>query len=153
MARRRNRFRHDAGGSAHRVRVNVRMRSNWRNSHEEGSVTFQGLIQEAQSLLGDHIGRVMTSVVFGGVAIALVGGVVVGVGVRVEKEVGAVEALGKRLIVGAEAVGVHELSGVIGVVAGILEPHGEPIVIESLRNELGIPAYSQLVSPSRRWDE
>jgi hypothetical protein len=44
------------------------------------------------------------------------------------------------MIVCREAVGVHELAGVVGVVAGILHPDGEPVIVEALRDKLGISA-------------
>lgn len=76
--------------------------------------------------------------------VPLVSGVIVGVGVGVEQEVGAVESLDEGVVIGGNAVRVEQLARVEGVVAGLLQPNGEPVVVEPLRNELGVSSYMLL---------
>lgn len=138
VTRGRNGFRHPpaAGGG----RVNVGMRRDGGDGQEERAITFQSIVQETEALLGDHVGGVLAGVALWRFMVSLVARVVVRVGVGVEEEVGAIESLHEGMVVRREAVGVHELAGVVGVVAGILHPDGEPVVVEALRDKLGISA-------------
>lgn len=51
--------------------------------------------------------------------------------------VGTVPACSKGLVVSVDAVSVHQLAGIVGVVARLLEPDGEIGVIEALIDEFG----------------
>lgn len=51
--------------------------------------------------------------------------------------VGTVPAGSKGLVVSVDAVSVHQLAGIVGVVARLLEPDGEIGVIEALIDEFG----------------
>lgn len=83
----------------------------------------------------------------GGVAIALVGTVQVGVGERVQQEVGAIEAVDKRAVIVLDSVGVEQLASVVRVVPRVLQPNGQEVVVEAAVNELGIASW-QTVSES-----
>lgn len=56
--------------------------------------------------------------------------------------VGAVPACSIGLVVGVDAVFVHQLTGVVGVVAGPLEPDGEIGFVEALVDEFGEAAWA-----------
>jgi len=47
-------------------------------------------------------------------------------------------------------VPVHELPRVVGVVSRILEPHGEVLVVETLRDELGVATWGIISGLARQ---
>ena len=70
--------------------------------------------------------------------VALVGGVVVGIGVWIEQEIGTVESFHMGSVVIVDAMRVHEFPRVIGIIASILQPNGEEVLVKPSFNELGI---------------
>ena len=44
-------------------------------------------------------------------------------------------------IVVADCMCVEQLSGVVGIVAGLLEPHGEEVVVETTTHEFRVASY------------
>ena len=89
----------------------------------------EGFVQEAARLFGNHVGRVFPGVADGFRAVAGHLRVVVTVGVGVQQKVGAVEPLGKRLVVVGHAMGVPQLARVVGVVSGLLHPDWQVVVV------------------------
>lgn len=113
----------------------------WGDSKKEraGGVG-EGFGKETVGFLGEHVDGVLSFVRHWGILVPLIGCVEVAVGEGVKEEVGGGPATGVRLVVVLNCVGVEELAGVVGVVSGFLEPDGEVIGVEPLREELGIAA-------------
>ena len=86
----------------------------------------------------------------GGVAVALVGGVEVVVGVGVEEKVRGVPAAGEGGVVVGGGVGVEELASVQGVVAGVLEPDREVGGVEALGDKFGVATWDSVSGVDER---
>jgi hypothetical protein len=121
--------------------IHVGMRSDGGDGEEEGSFTLESIIEEAECLFCDHVGCVVALVTYGGILVALIGGVEVGVGVGVEEEVGTIETIDVRAMVIVDCVCIEEFAGVVGVITGLLQPDGEEVVVEAPVDKLGISAY------------
>lgn len=68
--------------------------------------------------------------------------------VRVEEEVGGVEARHEGGVVVVDGVGVEEFPCVVGGIAGCLEPEGKPVLVVAFGDEFRVSPYSiLLVSP------
>lgn len=62
-------------------------------------------------------------------AIALVDGIEIGIGARVQEEVCAGPCRRVRRVIVVDVVGVEQLPCVIGVVTSLLQPDGEIVVV------------------------
>ena len=82
--------------------------------------------------------------------VSLVRRVPVGIGMGIEEEVGAIEAVHKGCVVGSDAVRVEQFPRVEGIVTGGLQPNGEEVFVEALGNEFGVSAYAALAIAHRR---
>lgn len=130
------------GGVGEDGGVDVGVRGDGGDAEEEGGRRGGGGGgEEGEGFGGQEVDGVLAGVGDGGVAVALVGGVEVVVGVRVEEEVGGVPAGWEGGVVVGGGVGVEELAGVEGVVAGVLEPDGEVVGVEALGDEFGVAAW------------
>lgn len=121
------------------------VRSNGRESDEERrAVVLERMVEELVRALGDDVRGVFAYGVGGRRSVLGGADVVVLVGEWVEEEVGlGVAADGGRVVV-VDGVGVEELACVVGVVAGLLEPEGEVVIIVSVLDKFGISACFRL---------
>lgn len=117
----------------------IRVRCDWCDRQKEGVFLRQGVLEEPQRLLDDNVGRVLSGVADGLLAVARHLGVPVLVRVRVEQELGAVEAPGERLVVVVDGVEVPQLAHVVRLVPGVLHPQEEVVVVDALFHDLGVP--------------
>lgn len=69
-----------------------------------------------------------------------------GDGRRYGHTVGSSPSAWGRVLVRASTKIVHQLSSVVSVVPGILEPEREIVVVEPLRNKLWVAAYIHISS-------
>lgn len=144
MARRKLRLPEPARVAAGVVRA-VRVRRRRRDGQEPGLVGVrEGLVEEAARLVCDDVCRVLSAVADGLAAVAGHLRIVVAVGVGVEEEVGAIEALGVGAVVVGCAVRVPELANVVGVVAGFLEPDREVVVVPAGFDDAGVAAVRRV---------
>lgn len=65
--------------------------------------------------------------------------------IRVEEEVGGVEARHEGGVVVVDGVGVEEFPCVVGGVAGGLEPERKPVLVVAFGDEFGVSSCSLLV--------
>ena len=56
------------------------------------------------------------------------------------EDIGAVETFDIRLVVVVRVKRVHQLADIVRLVAGLLHPDGEPVVVEAALDELGVAA-------------
>lgn len=68
--------------------------------------------------------------------------------IRVEEEVGGVEARHEGGVVVVDGVGVEEFPCIVGGVAGCLEPEGKPVLVVAFGDEFGVSPYSILLVSS-----
>ena len=109
--------------------------------HEEGLVRLRrGVVDELLRVLGDDVGRVVALEVLGLALGPRRRHVVVLVRVGLQEEVGPRVPAHVRAVVVVDGVPVEELAGVVGVVAGILHPEAQVVVVVSILDKLWVAA-------------
>lgn len=134
----------ERGRVCYRIDRSFGVRCDWSCHDKPGAFLGKSIVQESENLVFDDIGGVVASVTDWLCSVAGHDGLVVMVRVRVQQKLGAVESVGVGLVVVGDSVAVPELSGVVGVVAGFLHPHGQVIVIPTLGNDLLETAFSKV---------
>jgi hypothetical protein len=89
-------------------------------NEEEWFFMRKGLVEESVGLLGSNIRRVFARIVHGRATVSGHGRIAVLVSMRVEQEVGLVEATGIRRVIILNSVVIPELAAVVGVVTNVL---------------------------------
>lgn len=139
---------------------NIAVRGNRGDAEKERTIAgVDSIVKETEGLLVENINCVMALVALRLVLVALIGGVQVVVSPGVEKEVGAIPCLwisndkifsisiriyqkiqlkNLRFVVVFGGMCVEELASVVCVVAGLLEPNGEIVLVEPLSDKLGV---------------
>lgn len=114
------------------------------NGEEErfGILGLGRVIDPGHGLVRQEIGGVQSRVRLGLLHVVLESGVQVLVGSRLDHEVvaGKTHVL-EAILVGDDVVEVHQLAGEVGLVAGFLEHHRQPLLVVSLLDELGVTTY------------
>lgn len=118
------------------------MRRHRRDSQEERPFAMNRVIEEPHSFLCDHIGRVPTLVTDWWVMVSLISCVEISVSVGIEEKIGAVEPVDMGPVVIVDRVSVEELACIVGVVASILEPDWQEVVVEPAINEFWISTWA-----------
>lgn len=122
----------------------VRMGGNRCHGQKEREIwVTEGLVEQSKRFVRDHVGRVLARVAGGLSPIARHPRIPILVGVRVEQEIGSIETFGVGSVVVVDRVEVVQLAGVVRVVAGLLHPHKQILVVEPLRDHLGISAVGR----------
>ena len=121
------------------------MRRHWGDGEKEWFIAGDSIIEEPEGLFSDYLDGMLTLVAGWRVLVPLVVRTKVLVCVRVEEEVGGVEARDEGGIVVVHGVGVEEFPCVVGGVAGCLEPEGEPVLVMAFGDEFGVSSCSFLL--------
>jgi hypothetical protein len=113
-------------------------------SKEPGLVTMrQSLIKELVRKSSCDVGRVLAAIVDGRCAIVSDSGIAILVCVGIQEERGCIEAASKWLIVVVSGVVIPQLARIVRVVASVLEPDREVIIVDTLFDDLGISAVGR----------
>lgn len=115
------------------------------DSEEEWFIAGDSIVEEPEGLFSDYLNGMLTLVASWRVLVPLVVRTKVLVCVRVEEEVGGVEARHERGVVVVHGVSVEEFPCVVGGVAGCLEPEGEPVLVVAFGDEFGVSSCSFLL--------
>lgn len=116
----------------------------WRNrgnSKKEGTFARNSLFKQTVGSVGDDICGVLIFMMHRRVLVVLVDGVEVRVGARIEQEVGGGPAGDVRRVVVVNSVSVEQFARVVGRVAGFLQPDGQVVFIEALRDKFRVATY------------
>jgi len=80
--------------------------------------------------------------------VALKASIQVLISVRVKQKIRPSKTSGKRRIIILQCVRVEQLSSIVGVVSGVLEPYREPRLVKALADEFRIPSCNAFSSTS-----
>lgn len=121
------------------------MRCHWGDGEEEWFVAGDSVVEEPEGLFSEYLDGMLALVASWRVLVPLVVRPEVLVCVRVEEEVGGVEARDEGGVVVVDGVGVEEFPCVVGGVAGCLEPEGKPVLVVAFGDEFGVSSCGSLL--------
>ena len=124
--------------------ADVRVRRNRRNSHHPWFWMRHGFVKKAVCFLCYNIRRVLAFVAYWRCSITSHMSIQVLVGVRIQEEVRSIEAVNIRTIVIVDRMSVPEFASVVSVVSSLLHPNWKIVVVDSLLDNLRIPACEWL---------
>lgn len=128
---------------------NVAVRCRRRDSEEEWRVVllqfFESVVQEAMGFFGHNVRRILAVITHRSVVIPLKCGIQVTVSEGVQKKVAPSPAGGVRRVVVEYSLCVEQLTYIVSSVPSILEPYWKIGLVETLRYELRIPAYQEIL--------
>jgi hypothetical protein len=121
-----------------RHKLHVAMGRDRCNGKEPRLRVLRCLLEKAIRLLCSHIRRVLTLVAYGWSTVTTHVRVVVFVRIGVEDEVGTVVSAGVGCVVIVNRVVVPQLARVVRVVASILHPYWEVVIVDAFANDLWV---------------
>jgi hypothetical protein len=122
----------------------LRVRADGRRDQKPWLVAGESIVQEVLGLGGDHIAAVLVGVVLGGTLVAHHGRVPIVVRIRADDKIGPGEPVHIGGIVVAGGMAIPELADIVRVVACILHPDGQVIVVDADLDDLGISACAMV---------